>query len=185
MSESIRLEDQDAVRDTRVADASQGRFWEKWRVVQPVDRHSNKSALMPPTAGELARLARKSGSINPDSVPAKEKEVPTRTLKRRLSPQERAELVARYSAGEDTPALSREYGISKCGLLHLLRKEGVTMRKQAITPGDAKRAARLYGSGLSITEVVHRIGYSYSTVRKSLHGSGVVMRPKGIKRRPT
>lgn len=58
------------------------------------------------------------------------------------------------------------------------------MRKQAITPWDAKRAARLYESGLSITEVVERIGYSYSTVRKSLHESGVAMRPKGIKRRP-
>jgi transposase len=59
------------------------------------------------------------------------------------------------------------------------------MRKQAIIPWDTKRAAQLYESGLSITEVVEQIGYSYSTVRQSLHGSGVVMRPKGIKRRPT
>lgn len=140
---------------------------------------------MPPAPGELAKLVRKTGRLNPDSVPAEEKEVPLRTLQRRLSPQVRADLVARYIAGEDTPALSREYGISKCGLLHLLRKEGVTMRKQAIAPRDAERAARLYTSGLSITEVVERIVYSYSTVRKSLHASGVAMRPKGIKRRPT
>lgn len=56
------------------------------------------------------------------------------------------------------------------------------MRKQAIAPRDAKRAAGLYKSGLSITEVVEQIGYSYSTVRKSLHESSVVLRPRGIKR---
>ena len=56
------------------------------------------------------------------------------------------------------------------------------MRKQAITSADAKQAARLYESGMAISEVVEQIGYSYSTVRKSLHESGVAMRPKGIKR---
>lgn len=55
------------------------------------------------------------------------------------------------------------------------------MRKQAITSWDATRAARLYEGGLSIIEVVERIGYSYSTVRKSLHESCASVRPKGIK----
>lgn len=58
------------------------------------------------------------------------------------------------------------------------------MRKQPITLRDAERAARLYESGLSIAEIVDRIGYSYSTVRKSLHKRGIAMRPKGIKRKP-
>lgn len=85
-------------------------------------------------------------------------------------------------AGYSTPALAREYGIAKSALLQLLRNEGVPMRKQAITKADAKQAVRLYERGRSITEIVERIGYSYSTVRKSLHESGVMMRPKGIKR---
>lgn len=137
---------------------------------------------MPPTAGELAKLARVSGSIGRGSVEVGEKEVLERMLNRRLSPQERADLVARYRAGEDTPALSREYGISKCGLIHLLRQDGVAMRKQAMTSVDAKQAALLYESDMSIAEIVEQIGYSYSTVRKSLHERGVAMRPKGIKR---
>jgi hypothetical protein len=132
----------------------------------------------------LAKLARKSRKIDPDSVAVGVQEVPTRSLRRRLSPQETAELVTRYNAGEVSPALSKEYGISKCGLLQLLRKEGVSLRKQAITPEDAKRAARLYESGLTIDEVVEQIDSSYSTVRKVLHQSGVIMRPKGIKRSP-
>lgn len=56
------------------------------------------------------------------------------------------------------------------------------MRKQAIASTDAKLAVRLYEDGMSITEIVEQIGYAYSTVRKSLHESGVAMRPKGIKR---
>ena len=56
------------------------------------------------------------------------------------------------------------------------------MRRQAITSADAKRAGRLYDSGMTITEIVEQIGYSSSTVRKSLHHSGVAMRPKGSNR---
>jgi AraC-like DNA-binding protein len=95
-----------------------------------------------------------------------------------------AELVARYKVGKTSAGLSKEFGISKCGLLQLLRNEGATVRKQVIAPWDAERAAQLYESGLSITEVVERIGYSYSAIRKSLHERGVAMRPKGIKRKP-
>ena len=51
-----------------------------------------------------------------------------------------------------------------------------------MTAADAKQAAQLYEGSMSITEIVEQIGYSYSTVRKSLHESGVAMRPKGIKR---
>lgn len=52
------------------------------------------------------------------------------------------------------------------------------MSKQAMTSADAKQAAKLYEDGMSITEIVEQIGYSYSTVRKSLHKSGTPMRPK-------
>lgn len=93
-----------------------------------------------------------------------------------------AELVARYEAGEDTPALSREYGISKTGLRELLLAEGVTMRRQAITLEDALRAVQLYGSGLTIKDVVRQVGYSYGTIRRVLHEHGVGMRATGIRR---
>lgn len=93
--------------------------------------------------------------------------------------------MSRYQAGDGTPTLCREFGLSKGGILQLLRSEGVLMRKQALTSADAKRAVRLYEGGMSITEIVEQIGYSYSTVRKSLHESGVAMRPKGIKRGPS
>ena len=88
--------------------------------VQPVDRHSNKSALVPPTPIELASLVQQSGVIRPMPVTSKLQVVPVRSLRRRHAPQENVELVARANAGEDTPALSQEFSISKVGLRELL-----------------------------------------------------------------
>lgn len=132
----------------------------------------------------LAKLSQKSREIKLDSAYIGVQTAPARRLRRRLTPQETAELVARYKAGESSPALNKEYGILKCGLLQLLREERVSLRNQAMTPEDAERVARLYESGMVITEVVDQISYSYGTIRKVLHQSGVTLRPKGIKRGP-
>lgn len=88
--------------------------------------------------------------------------------------------MARYNAGEATPALSRAYGISKTGLRELLQAEGVSMRRQAITPEDAERAVQLYENGLTIKQVVEKVGYSFGTIRRVLHENGVAMRASGI-----
>lgn len=139
--------------------------------------------LVSPSPGELANLALQSRVMQPGAASVEAQEVRVRSLRRRLAPQVIEELVARYIAGEDTPALSREYGISKTGLRELLQAEGVSMRRQAITPEDAERAVRLYERGLTITQVVERVGYSYGTVRRTLHEQGVAMRPTGIEKR--
>lgn len=128
-------------------------------VVHAVDRHSSKSALLPPNLGELANLAQKSRVMQPGSVSIGGQKALMRNLRRRLSPQAIDELVARYNSGEQTPALSREYGISKSGLRQLLLAEGVSFRKQGITPKDAEKAVHLYESGLTIKELVIQIGY--------------------------
>lgn len=106
-----------------------------------------------------------------------------RSLRRRLSPQQIEELVARYNAGLDTPALSRAYGISRGGLRKLLLAQGVSFRKQPMTHEDAKRAVRLYERGLTINQVVDQVGYSFSTIRRMLHANGVSVRERGGGRR--
>jgi hypothetical protein len=93
------------------------------------------------------------------------------------------ELVARYNAGEGTPALGREYGVSKTGLLQLFQTEGVSLRRQAISPQDAERAVRLYESGLTIKQVVEQVGYSFGTIRRVLHDHGVALRGSGVGKR--
>lgn len=152
-------------------------------MVHAVDAHSNKSALIPPPPIELERLAHQARLPQLDAAPAKACDGGMRSLRRRLSPQVIAELVARYDTGEDTPALSREYGMSKTGLRELHKAEGVSMRRQAITPEDAETAVRFYERGLTVQQVVERVGYSYGTIRKVLHESGVTMGSTRTKKR--
>ncbi|MGC4192320.1 MAG: hypothetical protein QM589_14300 [Thermomicrobiales bacterium] len=151
--------------------------------VHSVDGHSNKIALMPPGIDELSKLAEQSRTHHPVPTPVESNRVPPRSLRRRLSPEVIEEMVARYRAGEETPALSLEYGISKTGLRQMLLAEGVRFRKHRITPEDAEKAVLLYERGMTITQVVERLGYSYGTIRAALHDNGVAMRVSGQRRK--
>jgi hypothetical protein len=92
------------------------------------------------------------------------------------------ELKRRYRAGEHTPALSREYSISKSSLISLLRSEGVTLRRRPLATADTMRAIELYDQGLTINRVAKQTGYSFGTIRKMLHREGVLVRENCIKR---
>lgn len=120
--------------------------------------------------------------MQPDTAPSKAGDVAMRSLRRRLAPRVIENLVARYNAGEDTPALSRAYGISKTGLLQLFQAEGVSLRRRAMTPADVERAVQLYERGLMISEVVRQVGYSSSTVQRALHKHGVTMRASCVRK---
>jgi AraC-like DNA-binding protein len=117
-----------------------------------------------------------SRKIQPEATSEEKQAVPHRSIRRRLSPQAIEELVARYMAGEETPALSREFGISASGLRDLLWAEGVSLRGHAITPEDVKKVVQLYEYGLTITAVVAHIGYSRDTIRKVLLEHGIAIR---------
>ena len=81
--------------------------------------------LLPPTPNELAELAEKARAFNWSYQPAPQSRPTATRLRRRLSPETVKDLKRRYQAGEHTTALSKEYGISKSGLVSLLRSEGV------------------------------------------------------------
>lgn len=148
-------------------------------MVHTVDTTSSKYRHLPPTAFQLATLAKTSRTIKLEHSSRADREVTVRALRRRLGPKVIGELVARYNAGEYTPALAKEYEISTTGLRKLLLIEGVKFRGQSITPEDSDRAVKLYESGLTIREVVTEIGYSLGTIRRELHQRGVPMRPSG------
>lgn len=105
--------------------------------------------------------------------------MPSRSLRRRLPAGVIQEVVSRYDAGEETPLLCKEYGVSKGGLLKLLREEGVRLRRQPLADGVVAEAARLYESGLSLTRVAERLGVSRESLRRGLLDAGVVMRSRG------
>lgn len=144
-----------------------------------VDRHSNKSPLEPPSPPELEQLAQQCRMIQPQPFPIEPARVPTKSLRRRFSPQQIEDLVAQYNAGAAIRALSLEYGVSRSGLRQLLQAEGVTLRVQGVTPEDVEKVVQLCGNGLTIRQVVEQIGYSYGTIRKMLHEQDVTLRSEG------
>lgn len=127
----------------------------------------------------MMQLAQQSRTIEPHPLPMEHARVPTKSLRRRISPQEIEDLVARYNAGAAIRALSLEYGVSRSGLRQLFQAEGVTLREQGITPEDAENAVRLYENGLTIRQVVGRVGHSYGTIRTVLHEHGAALRAAG------
>jgi AraC-like DNA-binding protein len=142
-------------------------------MVHPVSGHSNKSQLEPPSLDEIAKLAQLSRKPHSKVKPMLEHVTPPRNLRRRLTPQAIEELVARYTAGEQTPALSRAFGISESSVRRLLRDEGVTLRGHKITATDVQKAVRLYERGLTINQVAREVGYSWGTIRRVLLESGI------------
>jgi transposase len=152
-------------------------------MVHPVDGRSNNSRLLSPTPDEIAKLASLARRLPLEAISPAEPPVFQRSLRRRLSPRAIDDLVARYTAGEQTPALGQEFGISESGVRDLLRSEGVTLRSHAMTVEEAERALHLYARGLTIRQVAALLGYSYSAIWKLLRKHGPAGKPSGQKNR--
>ncbi|MFW0768901.1 helix-turn-helix domain-containing protein [Arthrobacter koreensis] len=86
-------------------------------------------------------------------------------LSDRFTPEELAQLVARYQAGEMSTALAREKGIAKSTFLRLLAEHGVASRPRGLTPAKEKEIIRLRKQGMVIREIARRVGCSYDTAR--------------------
>lgn len=148
-------------------------------MVHAVDRCSNKSTLAPPLPREVERFAQQSRTTPLQPLAIEPAAIPVKSLRRRLSPCEIDNLIARYSAGATIRALSIEFKVSRSGLRHLLQDEGVELRAHGITSEDAEEAMRLYESGLTIRQIAEQLGSSFGTIQRVLHEHGVAMRASG------
>ena len=95
----------------------------------------------------------------------------------RLDDETRKEVAARYAAGETTTVLATEYGVAKSTVVGILRAQSVVVRRQARSGEQASEAARLYDSGLSLSEVAERMRINQETMRVATIAVGVSLRP--------
>lgn len=86
-------------------------------------------------------------------------------------------MVERYEAGETSTALAEAYGVAKSTILGILRANSVVVRRQPLTAEQVSEAARLYDSGLSLSQVAERLKVNQETMRVAIMGSGVTIRP--------
>jgi hypothetical protein len=96
----------------------------------------------------------------------------------------RQQLIADYIAGDPTTVLMERYALGKGTVLGLLRRAGVQLRNQGLSPNDLPRAIALYESGLSFKDVADNFACDAETVRKSLRAAGVEIRAPWERPRP-
>ncbi len=105
--------------------------------------------------------------------------MPSRRLRRRLEPELIREIVTKYDSGSMTPALCEEYGLSKTGILAMLREEGVALRRRTLTDEQVQFAVERYEAGDSIAAIAAGLNTSYNNVRQRLPKKEVRLRPRG------
>ena len=117
---------------------------------------------------ELQKLVDLTPNLATSAMPV---EQVSRSLRRRLEPVLVRRIVAEYESGATTPSLCQTYGLSKTGILRLLRDEGVVLRRQPLTSDQVELAKKMYESG--------QLDTSYNNVRQRLIKEGVQLRPRG------
>ncbi len=91
----------------------------------------------------------------------------SQSLRRRLEPALIKQLVAEYESGT-TPSPCETYGLSKTGILRLLRDEGVALRRRSLTDDQVEVTRELYEHGHPITVIAAHLDTSYNNVRNDL-----------------
>lgn len=95
---------------------------------------------------------------------------------KRLSEEEVQLLIEGYEAGATVYELGDRFGISRQTVGKLLKRRGVTMRRQGLSPEQIDEAVRLYADGWSLARIGERLGVDHGTVWNRLRERGVRMR---------
>lgn len=133
------------------------------------------------TGVTAAGLRRISASV--EHSPAKI-EPPSRRSWKRLNDAQRADVAARYEAGETSTALAVEHGVAKSTILGILRANNIVVRRQPLTASQVSEAVRLYESGLSLSQVSEALTVNQETMRVAISKVGVTVRaPRGREQR--
>jgi lambda repressor-like predicted transcriptional regulator len=91
-----------------------------------------------------------------------------------------ARLVAEYEGGATTYDLATRHGLHRNTITAHLRRVGVTIRMDGMTPEQIQQAADLYAEGWSLARVGRAVGADAETVRKRLREVGVACCPSLI-----
>lgn len=113
----------------------------------------------------------------PDTAPDIHETRSPRRKRKRLTGTERSQVAARYAAGETTTALAKDYGVAKSTIVGILRANNVVVRLQPLTAEQVSEAARLYESGLSLSQVAEALKVNQETMRLAILARGIKMRP--------
>ncbi len=119
----------------------------------------------------MPRIARSDGVR---SVPTARPRI--HAVRKRLSPDTIAQLVADYQAGLSTAVLMERYHIGKGPVLRLLDQAGVTRHPNTLSDEQLAEAAELYRQGWSLVRLSEHLDVAQTTIWSGLKRMGVQMR---------
>ncbi|WP_245267020.1 helix-turn-helix domain-containing protein [Saccharomonospora piscinae] len=85
-------------------------------------------------------------------------------------------LIEGYEAGATIYELGDQFGISRQTVGKILKRQGVTMRRQGLTAGQVDEVLQLYEAGWSLARIGERMAVDPTTVLNRLRERGVLMR---------
>ncbi len=98
-------------------------------------------------------------------------------LRRRLSAEQKAAIVAKYEAGESANQLMSEFGLGKGSVLAILRDGGASIRqRRCLTDAEVDEIVALYEGGQSLACIGDRFGVVADTVGAALERRGIARR---------
>lgn len=106
---------------------------------------------------------------------------------RKFTDEQEDEIRRRYLGGENTPALSKEYGTTSCTLMQVLKRGGLRCRPQsesrkALTNGQTAELIRRYENGETSVVLGLAFGIDPRTVCRTLKRNGIAPREaSGVK----
>jgi predicted transcriptional regulator len=89
----------------------------------------------------------------------------------------RDELAARYQAGATIRELAAWSGAHRQTVVRHVLRGGVELRRSGLSSEQARLASDLDLEGLTLVEIAGELQVAARTVRRSLHGHGVTLRP--------
>ncbi len=140
-------------------------------LVELLTAYANRTDVLAALGKTMSGVASRRGDVRaPADVPARH---------RRLSPDQRAELVAQYQAGETVYELGERFGINRKTISEMLKREGVRLRYRSIEPEEHAEVIRLYESGFSLAAVGEVFGVNAGTIGAILAHNDVPRRAVG------
>jgi DNA-binding NarL/FixJ family response regulator len=99
-----------------------------------------------------------------------------RQLQRRLNPDQQAELLERYLAGERAYQLAQAFGVHHTTVAKLLIDNDVR-RPRSLTTEEVAKSIELYRQGWSCHRIAEQLGRHDGTIWLALKKAGVTLRP--------
>jgi len=96
----------------------------------------------------------------------------------RLTPAQKDEVITLYQQGVPVREICQRYGISKQQVSDLRNARGIPCRPRGLSDEQKRQAEQHYLAGRSCATIGRQFGVHAETVRRYLHTTGIVLRPR-------